>query len=500
MVTPIKISCLIRSPRARQIIDQYQNKSKANINITYFKSFNDLKEKSKYYSLLVYELPETINIPDPVINYFQVFADEIPVLILTQDSNSLELDSLDSLIDFFPIDIGTEASLATSIRSLFARHEAEIALRYTSSKLQVMQKELDLAEISAGLAHDANNMLSAVLGELQLLNLHAKNDETKRIARAISGCKHVAGLMKDLLSYCKETGNEEQQVISSRELIDDSVALASAVIAKDISVKVLHAEEVSLLCHRHQIEQVLHNMVINAAQAIEGAGEIRIKASSINNGSNLCIEVIDTGKGIPADAISQIFNPFFSTKRSKGGSGLGLAMSNRIIYQHGGEITVNSTVGVGTCFRITLPANHNLNQQLPTKCSQTTKALEYTKKEVLLIDDSEDLLEVMSEFLTLSGITSHCYSDPNEAIKFFEKNADQVGIVLLDLHMPNISGEEVFYTVKATDPDTKIVLNSGDGSSSADKLLNNGALAYLQKPLDYEKTVSWILEQLNSGE
>jgi CheY-like chemotaxis protein/anti-sigma regulatory factor (Ser/Thr protein kinase) len=242
-----------------------------------------------------------------------------------------------------------------------------------------------------------------------------------------------------------------------------------------------------------QMEQVLMNLLVNAADAMPQGGDIFLKTINIpygdirgklynpKPGDYVLLTVSDTGMGMDPKTLDRIFEPFFTTKELGRGTGLGLASVYGIIKGHAGYVDVESKEGRGTIFKIYLPASNGEVQKTIIEPDHIIKGT----GTILLIDDEEMVLEVGERFLIVMGYQVLTAREGREAIEIYKKHRDTIDLVLLDIIMPNMKGGEVFDQLKEINPEVKVLLLSGysiDGEAS--KILERGCSGFIQKPFD----------------
>jgi CheY-like chemotaxis protein len=257
-----------------------------------------------------------------------------------------------------------------------------------------------------------------------------------------------------------------------------------------------------------QIEQVLLNLCVNAADAMPGGGDMILKTTNVTHkdmkgklyepkpGSYVLLAVTDTGTGMYKKTMERIFDPFFTTKEMGRGTGLGLASAYGIIKGHGGYIDVDSIRGRGTTFSIYLPAS----KKKVRKDAKTAQRLVKGTGTVLLVDDEEVILEVGRELLEALGYRVLLAQDGKEAVKVYGKNQDKIDIVVLDVVMPGMGGGEVYDRMKDINPDIKVLLSSGfsiDGEAS--KILERGCNGFIQKPFTMQELSGEIGKIIKRG-
>jgi CheY-like chemotaxis protein len=240
-----------------------------------------------------------------------------------------------------------------------------------------------------------------------------------------------------------------------------------------------------------QMEQVLFNLLVNAADAMPNGGELVLKTMNTTHGEMqgklyrpkpgdyVLLQVTDTGMGMDKTTAERIFDPFFTTKERGRGTGLGLASAYGIVKGHDGYVDVDSTRGRGTTFSIYLPASTKSASEGVKHSDDVAKGNET----VLLVDDEDTIREVGGELLEAMGYRVLLAEDGKKALETYQQNQDEIDVVLLDMVMPNMGGGEAYDRLREIDPDVKVLLSSGfsiDGEAT--KILARGCDGFIQKP------------------
>ncbi|MDF1591939.1 MAG: response regulator [Desulfobacterales bacterium] len=360
------------------------------------------------------------------------------------------------------------------------------------AQLQQAQKMEAIGTLAGGIAHDFNNLMTAILGNASLMlsttdSTHPNYNRLKTIENQVkSGTK----LTEQLLGYARK-GKYYVKAININRLLKDALDTFSRT-RKEIRLNFELAEDLfSIEADEGQIEQVLLNLYVNAADAMPRGGDLYLKTKNITHreikrkpfnplpGKYVLMQFIDTGVGIDAETQKRIFDPFFTTKEMGRGTGLGLASVYGIIKGHGGYIDVESEVHQGTAFNIYLPAS---DKKIEKKAAATAKIL-VGGETILLVDDEEFVLKVNIEILQSFGYSVLAAKGGDEAIKIFRENKNIIDLIVLDMILPGMSGGEVFDKIKEINPDVKVLLSSGysiDGQ--AEKILERGCDGFIQKP------------------
>lgn len=356
------------------------------------------------------------------------------------------------------------------------------------------QKLESLGLLAGGIAHDFNNLLMGLQGNASLLLLNGldKSEFYERIKHIEEYVQRGVSLTRQLLGIAKGAKHEVRPY-NINSIIRKSAEMFGRT-RKEVRITAKYQEDVfTIELDRWQIEQVLLNLFINAAQAMPAGGEIYLKTQNVlleedfvsphnvKPGRYVKISVADTGIGMKKEICERIFDPFFTTKEIGGGTGLGLSSAYGIIKQHNGFIDVGSKLGCGTTFYIYLPASEEMIRE--TTCQQET-AFE-GKGTILFVDDEKIVTDVGSKMLEKLGYKVLTASSGKEAVDIYQHNKGNIDLVLLDMIMPEMDGGETFDRLWQIDPEVKVMLSSGysvDGRAQG--ILDRGCNGFIQKPFD----------------
>jgi signal transduction histidine kinase/ActR/RegA family two-component response regulator len=349
-------------------------------------------------------------------------------------------------------------------------HQALVRLREESETREKMEEELvrsrkleSLAVLAGGIAHDFNNFLTVVQGNLELarMRLNAASPVMQILDQTATACQSAAFLSSQLLTFAKG-GAPIRRVVSASKLILDAVHLIRA--GASVSVDLEMADDLyPVHVDAGQIGQVLHNILLNAKEAMPDGGIIEVRAENMpvpgEDPGRVKIAVRDYGPGIPTDVLPRIFDPYFTTK--PGGNGLGLATTYAIVSKHGGRISVVSKPGQGATFIIELPATLKApEREIPEKAK-----LRPGTGKLLVMDDEESLRVLLERILTTLGYEVESSRDGAEAIALYER-AKALGrgfdAVLLDLTVRGgMGGIEAAARLRELDPSARLIVSSG---------------------------------------
>lgn len=382
---------------------------------------------------------------------------------------------------------GKIIGLQGSVRDITERKKME-------EQLFAAQKMEAIGRLTGGIAHDFNNILATILGYASLLkNKYSQGDMLSEGLDAIEkSALRASKLTSQLLAYSRK-GKLEKRSININHILDEIYDLISKTFEKSIKIEVMKDESLPTIeGDASQINQVLMNLVINARDAMPEGGTLQIRTFmeeisegieksnyTIQPGRYVSVRVADAGTGIDRDTLGHIFEPYFTTKRDKGGTGLGLSVVYGIVKGHGGYIDVNSEVGKGTEFLIYLPASERQEERIPERVREIRGGSET----ILVIDDEEDILSMVGAVLSGAGYKVIRARSGAEGIAFFKKRKQPIGLVILDIMMPEMGGGAVLEKVLSIDPAAKVLLASGFSEENQHHdLLQKGALGFIGKP------------------
>jgi two-component system cell cycle sensor histidine kinase/response regulator CckA len=390
------------------------------------------------------------------------------------------------------------------------RIEAEKAL--LEEQLQQAQKMEAIGQLAGGVAHDFNNILSAIVGysTLATMNMKAEDPNRQNIEQILASADRATTLTQSLLAFSrKQAVNLER--IDLNETVSSFKGFLLRLLPENIELKlIIPPGELPMTADRGQIEQVLMNLITNARDAIRQDGRIIIETGRAELdesfvrihgfgevGHYALLAVTDTGAGIPEDVKDKIFDPFFTTKEHGKGTGLGLSMVFGIVKRHKGYINVYSQQGSGTTFKIYLPVTHAPAQQAEEKADEIIP-VQGGIETVLVAEDDDALRGMAVAALSHYGYTVIEAVDGIEAVTRFAKNRDRIRLVILDGIMPKKSGKEASEEIRALSPDIKVIFVSGYPHEmlSGTGISQKGE-AFIQKPFSPSELARRIRKMLD---
>lgn len=369
--------------------------------------------------------------------------------------------------------------------------------RKLQEQLFQTQKMESIGRLAGSIAHDFNNVLSIIYGNTQLLQMYSKDNPqfTKYTSSISNAVEKAKDFIKKLLAFSKR-----QPLIFKtydiNELIKEEIKILKPTIREDIKLELVTSDfPLFVNLDRSQFTQIILNLTVNAMDAMPNGGIINIsvepktidedylKAFPLATAGNyVCINFSDTGTGIPKDIIDKIFEPFFTTKHE--GTGLGLSTVYNIIQQHNGFINVYSEEGAGTTFKIYLP----LTKEKEEKKIEKEIEIEIGIKNILLVEDNDEVRAVVEEILRNNNFEVFSYSSGLDVLEQFEKLKDKIELCLFDVVMPAIGGFELYKKIKEIKPDIKVLFMTGYANNllQVSSLIKEGA-EIINKPFSIDE-------------
>ncbi len=370
------------------------------------------------------------------------------------------------------------------------------------------QKMKAIGEMAGGITHDFNNMLQVIIGNIECLLLSDSHTADTR-----ESLEQVCKVVERAMSLTQKLSTLSRQEITHREVFDinsfchELIALLEHTLPASISLSSTLADQpIPVHADRALIEQVILNICFNARDAIKSNGSIRIRTSrktldtnflrqlpDVKPGEYCVITIKDDGCGINSDVIPRIFDPFYTTKESGTGTGLGLSNCYSIIKQHRGMILVDSSPESGTCFSVYLPVSDQRVQAGPTRRTEPFDSVAPANRLILVADDNAEILELTRLALKSIGLETIGACDGREALELYHRYQNDISMLVLDLVMPKMSGQEVADTIRRTDHDVKILFVTGYIPESVTATLKEPIIRKPYKRAEFLKAVGDLL-------
>ena len=370
--------------------------------------------------------------------------------------------------------------------------------RAAEETLRRAAKEESLTVLAGGVAHDFNNLLAAILGHasLALKQLPAGSAARRHVEKAAAAVERASDLTRQMLAYSGR-GHFVVRPTDFNGLVRENLPLLEVALPKNVRLEArLDPELPPVEADVGQIQQVLMNLVINAAEAIgERGGRVTVATSTRDVGAGdtalwqasgqplapglyVALEVRDDGPGMDPGTVDRIFEPFFTTKFT--GRGLGLAAVLGVVRGHRGALSVDSAPGRGTVFRLLFAPGRRGTTEEAGALASPRRTEPVT---LLLVDDEDVVRDMVSEVLANEGVKVLCAADGARGVDIFRERRRDIDVVLLDLSMPGLSGEQTYARLYEIDPSVKVILSSGyDHQEAARRFGPGGLTGFIQKP------------------
>lgn len=367
------------------------------------------------------------------------------------------------------------------------KEEALISKAFQAEKLQA------LGNMSGAIAHELNNQLMAIDGNIELCYKSLKIKENSYLTKALEASSNASNLIKSLLSYSvkDDISFEKIYIDDLFKDIDNKINLS---VIKDVDfIKNVRDDMARVYIYGSKLllVEAFGNVITNAIESFNKTDHILIMNSKVTylntcpkdainyqnhiSGKFLQIDFIDNGCGIPYELYNRIFDPFFTTKDKFSRSGLGLTQALGTIIKHSGILTLKSAINNGTTISVYLPCKEEKMQM--------SFDLFVNKTKILVIDDDEIVRQVLEMLLKDLGYEVISSSDPYEAISIFDLNKDSIDLVISDMIMPKLNGKELFYRIKEIKKNLRFILLSGYTKNNVDEKFLNDIDLFLEKPI-----------------
>ena len=374
------------------------------------------------------------------------------------------------------------------------------------AQLQQAHKLQAIGTLASGFAHNFNNLLMGITANISimLLDIDSDHQHYKYLKNIEKQVKNGSKLASQLTGYAR-AGRYEVKPINLNQLLKET-SDTFKIAKKEIRIHQNFSENLYRIeADRGQIEQVLLNLYVNAADSMPERGDLFLKTINVTDkdivgkpynpkpGDYVLLTVRDTGAGMDKETKGHIFEPFFTTKGLSKGTGLGLSSAYGIIKGHGGYIDVDSEKGYGATFNIYLPATKKEVKQEKELLKKTIIG----KETVLFVDDDDMVIEGCGEMLTKMGYNVLIARNGKDALEIYKENQHKIDIVIIDMIMPIMNGGETYDRLKKMYPDIKVLLSSGHSvNGQATEILERGCNGFIQKPFTIEVLSEKIREIL----
>lgn len=413
--------------------------------------------------------------------------------VITRSNNVKWVDIYSKTVQFK----GRKANLLTML-DITDRKRAEVQLLQS-------QKMEAVGTLAGGIAHDVNNLLQVVLGNVDIMLLRGKftGSELRALHAIRRAARNGGDLVRRILTFSRQAETEMKPLDLSHE-VRIVEGLLQRIFPRMIEIEMELADDLRAInADSAQLEQVLINLAVNATDAMADGGRLTLRTENValdqaycslipelRPGPYVLLTVSDTGHGMPKHVLKKIFDPFYTTKDPGHGTGLGLAMVFGIVKSHGGHISCESEEGAGTTFRAYFPA---MIERASRKALGDAEMLEYGTETILLVDDEDLVRDMAKDILEYAGYSVLTAKNGIEGLDVYRRFKGEISLVLLDLIMPGMGGRQCLEQLTKIDPKVKVVVASGYSENGQGvEAVEVGALGFLGKPYDVKELLRTI--------
>jgi PAS domain S-box-containing protein len=394
------------------------------------------------------------------------------------------------------------------------RKESENAKKLLEAQLQQAQKLESIGTLASGIAHDFNNILGIILGYSTILE--RLSEDPKALSESVAAIKKAiqrgALLVKQLLIFARKT-DALFETVSINDIVVEINNFLQGTFPKTITLSMkLQRDLPTIVADSNQIHQVLLNLCLNARDAMPKNGTLAITTKTVEGGDvesrfkkatarqYVQIEVADTGIGMDEATRQRIFEPFFTTKSPGKGTGLGLAVVFGIVEHHGGFIDVRSVPHQGTSFMVYLPIAERALEELQA-ARKSIEEIPGGTEGILIIEDEETLRELLKASLVSKGYSVLTAEDGVQGVEMYERHQKTIAVVLSDMGLPLLGGQDVFSRIRKINPEAKVVIASGylEPETKA-RMYGAGLKGFIPKPYLNDEVLLKIREVIDTKE
>ena len=401
------------------------------------------------------------------------------------------------------------------IYDITEREQADAKRLEMEDQLRQKHKMEAVGYMAGGMAHNFNNNLGIILGNVELSQLRVQDPKVKELLKnAKIAILRSRDLVGQIITYSRK-GIQSKAPMQLWTIVDETITLLSSTLPTTINLQKI----VSPACDGNyinadasQVQEILVNLCNNAVQAMDETGDLTISLEPVElsqaeipaqydgiSGRYAKLSVQDSGCGMPTEMLDKIFDPFFTTKEDYEGAGMGLATVQGIVAQHGGVIKVNSIPNQGTAFNIYFPIIDKTVTE--TEAQPVNGEMPKGTEKILFVDDDEQLAKLGEKLLSEMGYQVVTMIESTEALKLFTANPDHFDMVITDQTMPELTGEDLIQELKKIRPDLKTILCTGFSSKiDEDQAKQQGIDAFCMKPLDLPELLQTVRLVLDGGE
>jgi len=356
-----------------------------------------------------------------------------------------------------------------------------------------------IGTLASGIAHDLNNILSPILMSCGILRKEFDDEDTLKMLSIIEGsAERGAGIVKQVLTFARGVEGE-RVLLQLKHLVSELAKVMAQTFPRNIDIQTNFPPDLwTVMGDATQLHQVLLNLCVNARDAMPQGGSIRLNAENVNIdqhfasmnpgaqlGPHVVLRASDTGSGMSPETMEKIFDPFFTTKEVGKGTGLGLATVIGIIKSHGGFLTVQSELGVGTTFSVFLPASQEKSAGAAKEEAPIARG---NGELILVVDDEPPIREALVRTLTANGYHAYTAEDGSDALALYFQRRSEIAAVITDISMGQMDGVTLVRSLRKVDPKVKVIVSSGHLQKEHIVVLEGlGVKTFLDKPYTADK-------------
>ena len=400
-------------------------------------------------------------------------------------------------VRFLHDDSGTLIGSQGVLRDVSERRRVEQERLALEERLREAEKLQAIGQLAGGVAHDFNNQLSAIMGFADLIRVHGDADTDVRgyADNILLAARRSADLTRKLLAFARRS-QHRNVAVDVHVIIGEVVAMLERTVDKHIRIATdLQAPAAVVLGDPSQLVSALLNLGLNARDAMPQGGSLIFATAVVADPTGerrLEIRASDTGVGMDPETITHAFEPFFTRKEPGRGTGLGLSAVYGTVQSHGGSIDVQSAPGSGSTFRIRLPLHHGSPPEVAEPAG-AVRAQTRRGATVLVVDDEELVGRAAGSALEGAGHKVQVFVSPVAALRSFRDRGRDFDVAVIDMVMPEMTGQELFTQLRALQPDLAVVLTSGHVPTQVvQQLLELGAKEFLGKPFSPSELVASV--------
>lgn len=399
-----------------------------------------------------------------------------------------------------------------SNRDITARIEAEDEREQLQRRLNQAQKLEAVGTLAAGVAHDFNNSLTAIIGHAELARDESNNRAlvSQNIDGVLTAAKRAAGIARSLLTFSRET-SAQMGPVNLGQFVSESTRMLQRMLPAiiDTHIDARPADQHWISADAIQLNQILMNLVVNARDAMADGGQLTISVAHESHDSNghwtliqpseqgvVTLSISDTGTGMTEEVLSRVYDPFFTTKPREQGTGLGMSVVHGIVDGHGGQMRIDTKPGIGTTITIGFPAC--TAQQMIRELEAAQKHAGSIIATALVADDNEQVRTVITRSLEEIGCQVIQASSGTEALRTFEKFADNLDLVVLDVDMPKMRGTTCLQHMRKKSALLPAILISGFRNPDAKPTFSD-PVKFLHKPFRMQEVTELAYDMLRAS-